>query len=141
MHSDATYGASFKYLLSCLKSRITPDEPIDIIVEYDANELLVSFQPAIKLEVLRRVGGLMIPELSRDKSVAGLHGGLRTLQHVVRWVGLLLQLDAEPKVPKLKDKTELHRAVRDWVLIRPTGAFRYATEEEEDDDDDEDEES
>jgi hypothetical protein len=123
---DDIYDWSFGYLLSCLKSRITHDTPIYIIVEYDADDFLPAFQPDTQAEVLRRIGDMMVPEFLADDSYKAIHYCLRALQEVIRWARLLLELDAEPKAPKLKDKTELHRAFRDFILIHPTGAFRPA---------------
>jgi hypothetical protein len=122
-HYDPSYKYSYDYLMACLKARIAPDAPVDIITEYTSDDFLPSFGPTIKTEVLRRIADLMIPELLEDESLIQQHDAIRILQEVVRWATFVLRLDAEPTAPELKDKTEMHRAFRDWIFIQPSGAF------------------
>jgi hypothetical protein len=123
LHDDASYKYSYDYLMACLKARTAPDAPVDIITEYTSDDFLPSFGATIKTEVICRIADLMIPELLEDESLSEQHDAIRVLQQVVRWATFVLGLDAEPTAPELKDKTEMHRAFRDWIFIQPSGAF------------------
>jgi len=120
---DASHLPTYHYLLQCLRSRITPEAAIDIVTERENDEFLLAFGKEAKTEVLDRIVQYIIPKLQEDETL-GEHGdAVQALTHAVQWAAFLVKEDGEPEMPKLREKTEIHRALRDWIFIIPDGVF------------------
>ncbi|KAH8634332.1 hypothetical protein IG631_09732 [Alternaria alternata] len=59
-------------------------------------------------------------ELALESASGDQKTSLHTLQHVVMWGLVLLEINAEPVTPRLSDKTEMHRGMASFILDQPS---------------------
>ncbi|KAH7409793.1 hypothetical protein DE146DRAFT_710204 [Phaeosphaeria sp. MPI-PUGE-AT-0046c] len=120
LRNDKSVHHCFQYLLSCLKHRITPDAPVAHVTDWAEEGLEAAFKTNdFRTGVLTRMSSAIVPELLGDAEHADIHDAVTALGHVIRWATLLLDMNGEPNNINMADKTELHRAFRDWIFIHP----------------------
>lgn len=112
---------AWRYLYSCLQKRVSEDAPVFVMPEsQQGQDELRALDNRRKATVLHTLRSSILPALLDEDHE--YHASFVVLHHAVKWGQLLLKLEAEPRVPRLREKSEMHRGVRDFVFTTPSGA-------------------
>lgn len=133
---------ALQHLVSCLSKRSNPERgaviltPDCITYKIESDSIETIFQPETKIQILEEL--LDDSDLWENAETLGKTGGrdtLDALNHAIRWGLMMLQetttpatedapsRPAEPREPKMRGQSALHKGIYDWIFIKPTGAF------------------
>lgn len=127
---DEDLRHSFRYLLSCLNTRVAPDAPVHYVRDWgeaeqeafmsvrDSLRKGIQHWETVQQTVLPPIAE-MIAEFRENRAYHDFQEPINVLEHAVKWSTALLQHDAEPRTPLLEEKTEMHRGFQDWIFIHP----------------------
>lgn len=130
---------ALRHLISCLRKRLNPKGGAYILTHdyvhanFGFESIDAVLDPRTQILILEHIRG----NESLWNSTHGLEDQearnvLDALRNAIDW-GLMMLQDtstlgdegrpAEPREPRLKDPSNLHMGIYDWIHVRPTGAF------------------
>lgn len=119
VNEDESLRYAYEYMLSCLRNRIDENGEFPYHRTLDDEDLRSSFTQGTKRKLIRQMQDHFVPLLRGGSPSIGLLDAITTFSHALDWALFISERREEPKRTQLADKTEVHRALRDWVLIHP----------------------
>ncbi|KAF2027863.1 hypothetical protein EK21DRAFT_114353 [Setomelanomma holmii] len=109
---------TWQHLISTLKKRVDPNLPVYQITNIESDFVATAFRQAAKENVL----GLLLDMIN---GLPAPTTAVIAFAHAAKWALHLLAWEGIPEKPKLQDKTDMYRGLRDYVFHVPTGAFYH----------------
>jgi hypothetical protein len=119
INEDESLRYAYEYMLSCLRNRLDENGEFSYHRTLDDEDLQISFEHGIKRELLRHMQEHFVPLLRDGNPPIGVLNAITAFTHALGWALFISERRGEPMRPQLVDKTQVHRALRDWVLIHP----------------------
>ena len=114
------YLTAWQYLCSSIGRYTSSQRDVYVATDITIEALQESLERKTKKAVLMLLRETVL-ELALKSASGDQKTGLHTLQHVVMWGLVLLEINAEPVTPRLSDKTEMHRGMASFILDQPSG--------------------
>ena len=111
---------AWQYLCSSIGRYTSSQRDVYVATDITIEALQESLERKTKRAVLMLLRETVL-ELALEAASGDQKTGLHTLQHVVMWGLVLLEINAEPVTPRLSDKTEMHRGMASFILDQPSG--------------------
>ncbi|KAF1915765.1 kinase-like domain-containing protein [Ampelomyces quisqualis] len=109
---------AYNYMLSCMRYRLDEDATFSWYTEWN-DDLQKSFTQKNKVALLRHLHKILVSKLLNDSHTIELEHAIRAFEHALEWALFLLEKQGEPLTPVLDEKTQIHRALRDWIFVHP----------------------
>lgn len=130
---------ALRHLISCLRKRLNPKGGAYILTHdyvhdnFDFEWIDAVLDPRTKVLVLEHIrGNEFLWNSTHGLEEQEAQNVLDALRNAIDW-GLMMLQDtstpgderrpAEPREPSLKDASDLHMGIYEWIHVRPTGAF------------------
>jgi hypothetical protein len=114
------YLTAWQYLCSSIGRYTSSQRDVYVATGITIEALQESLERKTKKAVLMLLRETVL-ELALESASGDQKTGLHTLQHVVMWGLVLLEINAEPVTPRLSDKMEMHRGMASFILDQPSG--------------------
>ncbi|KAI4667087.1 uncharacterized protein J4E79_001770 [Alternaria viburni] len=122
---------AWRFLFSSMRKRTSSEASVYNATQNTEEVLRETFQSDTKRAVLAKLRGTIVPIAIRTAESDAQEGAddttdiksFDTLKHAIEWGVVLLDIGGEPGTPRLREKTEMHRGMLDFLFDQPFDLF------------------